>query len=284
MAEPDRILCVRRGGLGDTLLILPILRAMRAARPTARLTFAGVAEFGDLFLAYGACDEVWSSERLATWSLAAPGDAHGAAARLREFAWIVGDDPALCAARDATCRVDIFDPRLGVDPPQPAAAQLLARAGLSGSADVTLGPTRAATSPDAPIAVHVGSGGRSKCWPTAALAALITALRARVFVGPAELERGVDWLPPGSDVCAPASPRALARELAGVRAFVGHDSGPTHLAAALRIPTLALFTTTEPRIWAPQGAHVHTLTGEPDVARAVDLVAHLAVTPQNANP
>ncbi len=35
------------------------------------------------------------------------------------------------------------------------------------------------------------------------------------------------------------------------RAFLGHDSGPTHLAAALSIPTLAIFGPSNPTHWQP---------------------------------
>jgi ADP-heptose:LPS heptosyltransferase len=38
--------------------------------------------------------------------------------------------------------------------------------------------------------------------------------------------------------------------------FVGHDSGLTHLAAALRRPTVALFGPTDPEVWGPRGRHV----------------------------
>ncbi len=39
----------------------------------------------------------------------------------------------------------------------------------------------------------------------------------------------------------------------GCRAFLGHDSGITHLAAAARkdLPIVALFGPTDPAVWAP---------------------------------
>jgi ADP-heptose:LPS heptosyltransferase len=38
--------------------------------------------------------------------------------------------------------------------------------------------------------------------------------------------------------------------------FVGHDSGLTHLAAAFRRPTVAIFGPTDPEVWGPRGEHV----------------------------
>lgn len=43
----------------------------------------------------------------------------------------------------------------------------------------------------------------------------------------------------------------ICHYLAGTTLFVGHDSGVTHLASSLGIPTLSLFGPTEPAIWAP---------------------------------
>jgi ADP-heptose:LPS heptosyltransferase len=43
--------------------------------------------------------------------------------------------------------------------------------------------------------------------------------------------------------------------------FIGHDSGMTHLAAAVGVPTLALFGPTEVSRWAPRGERVVTLSG-----------------------
>jgi ADP-heptose:LPS heptosyltransferase len=70
---------------------------------------------------------------------------------------------------------------------------------------------------------------------------------------------------------------ALAQGLATARAFAGNDSGTTHLAAALRVPTVAIFGPGEPRVFAPVGDHVRVVrertTGPPDVPVANVLAA-----------
>ena len=273
------LLCVRRGGLGDTLLMIPVLRAMRARAPAAALTFAGVAEFAGLLTRYGVVDGVRSSEDLGLWGLRAGGEALGRARRrLAAFDWILGDDQALTELAGGDRRVDVFDPVLRSASTEPAATQLLARVGLSGSDEVALVHARATPSPDAPVILHVGSGSLTKCWPRAALQALAAALAAvvplRLVLGPAEVERGeaTGW-PSGVELSAPVDVEALAAMVASARAYVGHDSGPTHLAAALRVPTLALFVSTEPRVWAPVGEHVQVICDEPTPATIDRVVA-----------
>ena len=45
----------------------------------------------------------------------------------------------------------------------------------------------------------------------------------------------------------------LSQYLRGIRAFIGNDSGITHLAAYLGCPAIALFGPTDPRTWGPLG-------------------------------
>ena len=52
----------------------------------------------------------------------------------------------------------------------------------------------------------------------------------------------------------------LACWLAGAKVYIGNDSGPTHLAAAVGTPVIALFGPTDPAIWAPRGDNVHIVS------------------------
>jgi hypothetical protein len=54
----------------------------------------------------------------------------------------------------------------------------------------------------------------------------------------------------------------LARWLARARLYIGNDSGITHLAAAVGTPTIALFVATDPAVWAPRGRTVSVLAGD----------------------
>jgi ADP-heptose:LPS heptosyltransferase len=135
---------------------------------------------------------------------------------------------------------------------------------------------RCAQSVPEEIAIHPGSGSKTKNWPPEAfrdLAARLGKRGSRVvwILGPAETgeERsgtGISpALPPapfsaeqGPALLSPALD-ALVVQLASTRLFVGNDSGVTHLAAACGRHTLALFGPTSSRIWRPDGPRVTTL-------------------------
>jgi ADP-heptose:LPS heptosyltransferase len=128
------------------------------------------------------------------------------------------------------------------------------------------------------VVVHPGSGSEAKRWRVENFAALVEALetqtgvRTIVVTGYAEEEVGGQLLsllhrakPP---VAAnwPLLPTAALIDQATV--FIGHDSGLTHLAAALGRPTVAIFGPTDPEIWGPRGEHVTVV--QVATARAVD--------------
>lgn len=120
------------------------------------------------------------------------------------------------------------------------------------------------------VAVHPGSGSRHKCCAPTLLARVVSWLQANdvcplVLSGPAD-DSIVASL---CEVCEKPPPvleqldlLSVAGILAHVDLFVGHDSGLTHLAAALHLPTVALFGPTDFRRWAPRGPQVTVLTGD----------------------
>ena len=73
------------------------------------------------------------------------------------------------------------------------------------------------------------------------------------------------WAGAGLALCGGLTPRQSAAVLSRSRFFVGHDSGPMHLAAATGIPTLGLFgNNNPPRIWHPYGPRtkaIHDMRG-----------------------
>jgi len=62
------------------------------------------------------------------------------------------------------------------------------------------------------------------------------------------------WRGPVTNLCGRVTPRVAAAAMTGSAAFIGHDSGPMHLAAARGVPCVAVFSgRNEPGHWDPRG-------------------------------
>lgn len=138
--------------------------------------------------------------------------------------------------------------------------------------------------------VHMGSGGLRKVWPVARWQSLFEATsgffkRPMVMLsGPAdekifpfveEFSRVRGWR-----VIHTQEIKRLTAVLSGAAFYVGCDSGVSHVAAAMEVPSLVIFGPTNPVVWAPQGTHVRiyqdcwdpqdVLRRQEDGARKVD--------------
>ncbi|MFO1054244.1 MAG: glycosyltransferase family 9 protein [Planctomycetota bacterium] len=241
-----RQLLVRRGALGDTVLVEPLARAMRAERPDLRLDMAGVEENVALMAALGACERAFSTEILA--------------ARIAGYDRVVADDPRVAAMHANAC---CYDAVILGDVRRPASRELLDRTGYAGFADGVPRLQRPAVVETSAALLHPGAGAPRKCRAAAFWSELASRLHdagidAAFAVGPVERERGFDLEALGSiaPVVQPSTPVALSEAIAARAVFVGHDSGPTHLAAALGTITFALFVASDPAVWAPPRARV----------------------------
>lgn len=62
------------------------------------------------------------------------------------------------------------------------------------------------------------------------------------------------WTGEGLNLCGKSSPRVSAAILGKAGIFIGHDSGPTHLAGCMGTPCVAIFSCiNQPRQWFPKG-------------------------------
>jgi heptosyltransferase-2 len=119
------------------------------------------------------------------------------------------------------------------------------------------------------LALHPGSGSERKNWPEAHWAELLqklideTPFDLLLVGGEAEgerLQRVAAALPPTRTRVAQSLPLAeLARVLARSQGFVGHDSGISHLAAAVGLSALVLWGNTAEEIWRPPSDKVKLL-------------------------
>lgn len=118
--------------------------------------------------------------------------------------------------------------------------------------------------------VHPGSGSPRKNWAPQAFAGVLRALRGWgiepiLVCGPADDAAVSDVLAElqGDEVeiIRPRNVSALAALLAEASLYVGNDSGVSHLASLLGVPSVAIFGTTDPARWAPRGERVEVLGG-----------------------
>jgi heptosyltransferase III len=127
------------------------------------------------------------------------------------------------------------------------------------------------------LVIHPFSGGERKNWPLAsyqALAARLDSVPVEWIAGPEEtldIATRFDTLD------------QLASWLSGARLYLGNDSGITHLATAVGVPTLALFGPTDSVKWAPRGENVTVLCSEAlaqlPVGNVLELVNRLLSSP-----
>jgi heptosyltransferase-3 len=142
------------------------------------------------------------------------------------------------------------------------AADLLSKRGLSKNAFIQL---------------HAGSRWLFKCWPADRTAQLIDRIVADgldvvVTGAPDERERGLvaailTAIKPVTrkrtvDLSAQLTLLELAALTRRARAFVGVDSAPMHIAAAMGTPTIALFGPSSAFEWAPWGVTARVITSD----------------------
>jgi len=130
------------------------------------------------------------------------------------------------------------------------------------------------------IAVSVGTKVQSKDWGRDNWRALLNRLatlypdHALALCGASEESEASEFTADGwrerssspvVNLCGLLTPRESAAALARARAFIGHDSGPMHLAAAVQTPCVAIFAArNKPRVWFPYGKQHRVLYHQTD--------------------
>ncbi len=286
------ILVLHPGALGDLILSLPALGAIRRHFPEAQVTVAGNLDFLSA-ITRGYADQTQSLSALPLHRLFTPAPLPerdilfwksydkliswtGAGDEIFERQLRAANPAAIISAwrprpsdprhvsqifidtLDSCVSAADLDPKIKVTPDEEALCRgenWLRAEGWTRGQEL--------------IAIHPGAGNLTKRWPAGRYCALARQLaqkegpRLLIVEGPAEVgiasevTRGI----PSRSILTARS--LCMRELAGVlarcRIFVGHDSGVSHLAAGLGVPSLLLFGPTLPQHWAPRGDHVKIL-------------------------
>lgn len=288
-----KILVIRGGAIGDFILTLPAIAALRRQFPEAHLEVLGYPHIVQLAIAGGLVDQASPIEARALASFFArngqlPGDWTD---YFSEFDLIVSylyDPDEIFRTNIGRCspaqfiagphrpdeRGQTHAARLYLQPLERLAifdADPVPRLHLSAAASAAAAGTARRSEPSgAPrLGLHPGSGSERKNWPEERWAQLVqklidlTGFNLVLVGGEAEgerLQRLSAALPPARVRVAQSLPLAeLARLLSGCRGFIGHDSGISHLAAALDLAVLLLWGDTAEVIWKPAGEKVALL-------------------------
>jgi heptosyltransferase III len=286
-SSQGRILVIRGGAIGDFILTLPAISALRRQFPQAHLEVLGYPHIAQLAMVGGLVDRVQSIEAGPLAGFFARGGrlAEDLVDYFAEFDLILSylyDPDGIFRTNVGLCTSAQF--LTGLHRPDEAAGlhatkvylQPLERLAIFDADPVprlALRPRPSALNPQpaarSPLALHPGSGSDRKNWPEPKWAELLghltdaTDADLLVVGGEAEGERlqrlGASLLPARSQVAQSLPLAELAHRLAGCRAFIGHDSGISHLAAAVGLPCLVLWGDTAEGIWRPPGERVVVL-------------------------
>jgi ADP-heptose:LPS heptosyltransferase len=277
------VLVIFPGALGDLICLVPTLRAIARRHPDAPLELMARAELarfaigrlgiahghsidrrevGQLFAAqrgavaaearrfFGSFAQVYSffaaddapfraaldattEGRAKYFSFRPPGAGHVAAGYLRE----IGED----LAHPLDCSIELYREDLDL------AEDRLAGLGLEVGRYIV----------GRYIVVLPGSGSPAKNWPVENFVGLAKTLASRirplVILGPAEAALDGVFVASGLPTVSELGLNEVAALARLSRAFVGNDSGVSHLAAAAGAKGLAIFGPTDPARWRPLG-------------------------------
>ena len=297
-----RTVVLHPGALGDVLLAVPALRALRTAAPGHELVLAAQPRVAALLASLAVVDRDVAFDTLGLESLFTEADDASERVRCllvggRVVSWFGAGDATFARRLPALVPGAVI--ASSAPPPETAVWRHLVA-----SVGAPMGHEDAGRDPIAVpetmldegrralaaagwngvsrlVMIHPGAGGRSKRWPPARFAAvaerLVHACGVEIVVhaGPADDDataalRSALGVP--ARVLADTPLTTLAGALGHVALWIGNDSGVTHLAASLGVPTVALFVPDNVR-WMPWARQVRALLMEPATTeRDVDAV------------
>jgi ADP-heptose:LPS heptosyltransferase len=303
------ILVIRGGAIGDFILTLPALKALRDARPDAHIEILGYKHIAVLaenrFYAQAVHSIEYSSlARFFARDSELPAELADYFASFNLIISYLYDPDGIFETNLRRCGVQtlIRGPARIVETTGHGARQLaraieelginvvdLAERIFPSADDRDFAREFLASVPQPIIAIHPGSGSQAKNWPLENWIGLFSPgsrfadLECLVVISGEADEAQTDRLERewknrnvrfAKNLPLPSLAAVLARST-----FIGHDSGISHLAAAAGANCILLFGPTNPDVWAPRNEKVRVLraaSGKLDDLRIETVQAALA--------
>ena len=318
----NRILVIRGGAIGDFMLTLPALKALRDAYPSAHVEILGYKHVAALAENRFYAQAVRSIEygplsRFFAGNSELPADLANYFARFDLVISYLYDPDRIFENNLRRCGVEnlLCGPSRIVERDRHAARQLarpvedlgievvdLAEKIFPSPEDRQLAREFLLNVPQPSVAIHPGSGSKEKNWPLENWIALFSkrgdlSIEGKhpslvVISGEAEtvqteqLER--EWKDPNVRFAKNMPLPQLAAVLEH-SVFIGHDSGISHLAAATGANCVLLFGSTDPNVWAPKNNNVRIIRAQSgkvadlEIAEVKAAVAAALATPLRRN-
>lgn len=294
IAAARRILVIRQDNrLGNMVLITPFLKELRRLAPEAHIAALVDSRFSDVVNKAPWLDNLIIQHR--KQMIYRPWEHPLHLRALRRGGWDIAFDLSnpdsfsshsalVLAAAGAGCRIGFAHPRarhainIPVSLPETECHYSLAPLLLLSACGLEPQLTPMSISPalippvesgNRPIIINPGGRG-AKRWPTDQFIALIDKLidtgtapvdQLLLLGGPAEIDllQSLQSRFSGIEIRCLSRLDELVELLHGSRLYIGCDAGPLHVAAALAVPTLSLFLTSNPFRYAPLGEHHETI-------------------------
>ena len=273
IAPGSRVAVVRLRSLGDCVLTTPAIALLKQFRPDISIAVVVEDRFAPVFEGNPALDAVLppTTAAILRWKPVLTLNLHGGSTSSQlTFAsraqWRAGFEHFRFRAL-YNVQIPRAQTILGVDRKVHTAEHLASAMFHLGVPKQTIPRANLfapkATSPSAkPVAIiHAKASAPDKTWSASNFRDIAGHLAVRhlepVFIaGPGE---SLDEFAPFRCVVG-ASLNDIKAMLAQATVFVGNDSGPAHMAAAFGVPSVVLFGSSDPVIWAPWKTEAQVVT------------------------
>ncbi len=291
---PQKILVLHAGGIGDLLLALPALRIFRQAFPRYTLELMGRPERLSVVTFDLQAESIHSIDQAGMAYFYSDGGTlpPRLSALFSSFSCVLvfgKDSGSILANNLSRAGVDRVITIPSFPPPESGIhvseylVESLRAAGIEGQSSFSALrlPEEALIfarrfwagfglkEEERVLAIHPGSGSPGKNWDARKFAAVAdwASERCQVLLISGPAQDGVEEVrtslkkarPLGADNLPLIHLAAVLKE---TTAYLGNDSGITHLAALLGLPTVALFGPTNPALWGPKGPGVRIIYGK----------------------